>query len=178
MGAPGAAGELAVMNFDVRVNEQPWRVALEPAEQPGRFQVIVKGRQRSVDVAWIDSDTLSVLDGATVREIGVRRSTGGEIDLLLDGKMFRAIVSEQPKGGRAPDPLSARQSIVAPMPGRVVRVLVAPGDRVVARQAVVIVEAMKMENELRSPGDGIVKEVTVREGAAIEAGTVLVVIER
>lgn len=168
------------MNFDVRVNGHPWRVALEPAEQPGRFHVVVKGRQRSVDAAWIDSDTLSVLDGATVREMGLRRFTGGEIDVLLDGKMFRAIVSGQPKGGGvplAPDPISTRQSIVAPMPGRVVRVLVAPGDRVVARQAVVIVEAMKMENELRSPADGIVKEVTVREGAAIEAGTVLVVID-
>lgn len=170
------------MNFDVTVNGRPWKVAVEPADQPGRFQVIVKGRQRFVDASWIDADTLSVLDGSVVREIGIRRVTGSEIDVLLEGKTFRAFVTSRQK--RNPVPFSAgsfsaeaHQTIVAPMPGRIVRVLVAPGERVVARQAVVIVEAMKMENELRSPRDGIVKEVTVREGAAIEAGAVVVVIE-
>ena len=62
------------------------------------------------------------------------------------------------------------------MPGRVVRVLVAVGDRVTARQAVVVVEAMKMENELRAPGDGIVKEVAARPGTVVESGAVLIVI--
>ena len=63
------------------------------------------------------------------------------------------------------------------MPGRVMRVLVAVGDRVTARQGVVVVEAMKMENELRAPKDGVVKEVLVAPGAAVETGAVLVVIE-
>ena len=67
-------------------------------------------------------------------------------------------------------------AVKAPMPGRVVRVLVAVGDRVIARQGVVVVEAMKMENELRGPRDGIVKEVGVVPGAAVETGAVLVVI--
>ena len=63
------------------------------------------------------------------------------------------------------------------MPGRVVRVLVAPATRSSARQAVVVVEAMKMENELRSPKAGRVKEVGVTPGTSVEAGRVLVVIE-
>jgi biotin carboxyl carrier protein len=63
------------------------------------------------------------------------------------------------------------------MPGRVVRVLVAPGDVVTARQGVIVVEAMKMENELRSPKAGTVKEVSVTSGTSVEAGRVLVVIE-
>ena len=62
------------------------------------------------------------------------------------------------------------------MPGRVVRVLVAVGDRVVARQGVVVVEAMKMENELRTPRDGTVKEISVAPGAAVDSGAVLLVI--
>jgi biotin carboxyl carrier protein len=66
---------------------------------------------------------------------------------------------------------------VAPMPGRVVRVLVAAGDTVTARQPVVVVEAMKMENELRSPKAGRVKDVAVAAGASVEAGRVLIVIE-
>ena len=63
------------------------------------------------------------------------------------------------------------------MPGRVVRVLVAAGDDVQARQPVVVVEAMKMENELRSPKSGRVKDVAVSAGASVEAGRVLMVIE-
>ena len=67
--------------------------------------------------------------------------------------------------------------VLAPMPGRVVKVLVAPGAAVEARQGVVVVEAMKMENELRAPRAGTVREVRVAEGASVEAQTVLVVIE-
>jgi len=68
------------------------------------------------------------------------------------------------------------QRLVAPMPGKVVRVLVKPGDQVVARQGLVVVEAMKMENELRAGRSGVVREVLVLEGASVEAGAPLVVI--
>jgi len=66
--------------------------------------------------------------------------------------------------------------IVAPMPGRIVRVLVKPEEAVAARQPLVVVEAMKMENELRAPRAGTVAEVRVAEGASVEANTVLVVL--
>jgi biotin carboxyl carrier protein len=68
------------------------------------------------------------------------------------------------------------RTIVAPMPGRIVRVLVQPGEAVEARQGLVVVEAMKMENELRAPRSGTVAEVRVREGASVEANAVLVVL--
>ena len=67
--------------------------------------------------------------------------------------------------------------ITAPMPGKVVRVLVKAGDSVRARQAVVVVEAMKMENELRADRDGTVAEIYTREGMSVEAGALLVVIQ-
>ena len=63
------------------------------------------------------------------------------------------------------------------MPGKVVKVLVKVGDQVTARQGLVVVEAMKMENELRSPKDGRVTEVLVAEGVSVEAGRPLVVVE-
>jgi biotin carboxyl carrier protein len=63
------------------------------------------------------------------------------------------------------------------MPGKVVRVLVARGDAVRARQPLVVVEAMKMENELKSPKDGKVKAVAAKEGQAVEAGQSLVTLE-
>ena len=80
------------------------------------------------------------------------------------------------RGSSSDQGASGPQRIVAPMPGRVVKVLVKPGDVVDARQGLVVVEAMKMENELRAPGAGTVTEVKVAEGAAVEANTVLVVI--
>jgi len=63
------------------------------------------------------------------------------------------------------------------MPGKIVRVLVKAGDAVRARQPLVVVEAMKMENELGSPKAGRVKEVSVQEGQSVEAGRLLVVVE-
>jgi biotin carboxyl carrier protein len=64
------------------------------------------------------------------------------------------------------------------MPGRVVRVLVAVGDHVTAKQAVIVVEAMKMENELRTPREGVVKEILVTPGATVESGAVLIVVDQ
>ena len=63
------------------------------------------------------------------------------------------------------------------MPGKIVRVFVRPGDTVTARQPLVVVEAMKMENELRANRDGTVAEVHVREGLSVEAGAPLIVIQ-
>jgi biotin carboxyl carrier protein len=80
------------------------------------------------------------------------------------------------RGSSAEQGTSGPRRIVAPMPGRVVKVLVRPGDMVDARQGLVVVEAMKMENELRAPGAGTVTEVKVTEGASVEANTVLVVL--
>ena len=89
---------------------------------------------------------------------------------VVDGRRFeRAGPSEAAGHGE--------QRVIAPMPGRVVRVLVKPGDEVAARQGLVVVEAMKMENELTVPRAGRVKEVAVAEGASVEAGRLLVIVE-
>lgn len=174
------------MNFDVAIDGRPWKVAIEPGEHAGQFTIFVKGKKRVVDASWIDAETLSLIDGTAAREVRLHRRDGS-LGVAIDGRMFEAVVAlerrQKPRPGEQekgiPDPFTAAGPAVvkSPMPGRIVRVLVAVGDRVVARQPVVIVEAMKMENELRAPGDGVVKEVNVQEGAAIDAGSVLVVIE-
>ncbi|RPJ64661.1 MAG: acetyl-CoA carboxylase biotin carboxyl carrier protein subunit [Acidobacteria bacterium] len=69
------------------------------------------------------------------------------------------------------------QRITAPMPGKVLKVLVAAGESVEERQGLVVVEAMKMENELRAPRAGRVREVHVQEGAPVESGRLLVVLD-
>jgi biotin carboxyl carrier protein len=98
----------------------------------------------------------------------------------LDGRTIAASVNARRTGRVAADAgghAHGEQAVAAPMPGRVVRILVAPGDQVAARQGVVVVEAMKMENELRSPKAGRIKEVTVAPGTSVEAGRVLVIVE-
>jgi biotin carboxyl carrier protein len=88
----------------------------------------------------------------------------------VDARRSRRVQSDGPSR-------SGDERVTAPMPGRVVRVMVKPGDTVAARQPLVVVEAMKMENELVTSKGGRVKEVAVAEGASVEAGRLLVVIE-
>ena len=167
------------MNFDVAVSGRPWKIAIEPADQTGHYTVIVKGRKRQVDVSWIDEDTLSLIEGSASREVRFHRRAEA-LEVAFQGRIFDTVVSKTGRAALAekrPSADSGPQMIKTPMPGRIVRVLVAAGDRVIARQPVVIVEAMKMENELRSPKDGTVKEVLVAAGTAVEAGTVLLTID-
>ena len=175
------------MIFDIAVNGRPWKVAIEPAEGEGQFSISVDGRTRALNASWIDADTLSVIDNGVSREVRIHQREAGVLHLGIDGRAFEAVVSKKgrsgsdlhdTRGGQTPSAaLSGHHAVKAHMPGRIVRVLVAPGDRVIARQPVVIVEAMKMENELRSSGAGVVKEINVQEGAVIESGAVLLVIE-
>ena len=97
----------------------------------------------------------------------------------LDGRSLSVVVNgrrARRRGGDSGSHVAGEATVAAPMPGRVVRVLVGPGDAVKARQPIVVVEAMKMENELRSPKAGVVKEVSVSAGTSVEAGRSLVVI--
>jgi len=104
----------------------------------------------------------------------------GEFLVNLDGRVVAVTVNGRRarRGSRdAAGTAAGEQRVVAPMPGRIVKVLVGPGDEVAARQGVVVVEAMKMENELRAQRSGRVREVSVAPGASVEAGRVLVVLE-
>ena len=123
-----------------------------------------------------------LLDVATgvVRDVQVTPSgTRGEFLVTTGGRTVVATLNGRRSGRAQGEGGSAdgEQAVTAPMPGRLVRVLVAPGDEVAVRQGVVVVEAMKMENELRSPKAGRVKEVAVTPGTSVEAGRTLVVIE-
>lgn len=174
------------MNVDVMVNGRPLKVAIEPAGGPGELTVTIEGKTRVVDASWVDADTLSLVDAGVVREIRFHpREEAGAVGVEIDGTSYEAIVSngragrtgaKGAMGAVGTSPPTDATSVKAPMPGRIVRVLVGVGDRVAARQPVVVVEAMKMENELRSPRDGVVTEVLVAPGVAVESSAVLIVV--
>jgi biotin carboxyl carrier protein len=177
------------VNFDVSVNGKPWKVAIEEAGQAGRYTVTVKGKRREMDAAWIDTDTLSLIDtqSGVAREIALT-PRGSEVDVAVGGTVYRVVAVNKgqtpvatqaaPSQAARSDPFSVQDGrVTAPMPGRVVRVLVAVGDKVTARQPVVVMEAMKMENELRAGKDGSVTQVLVQEGMAVDTGAVLVIVQ-
>ena len=105
---------------------------------------------------------------------------GGELVVHVNGVAIPVAVHDPRAAWRAHQHGTATVSggdVRAPMPGRIVKVLVKPGDTVTARQGLVVVEAMKMENELRAPKDGRVADVRVKEGMSVEANAVLVTLE-
>jgi biotin carboxyl carrier protein len=167
--------------FEVEINGRGRTVSVERTA-PRRFLVRVAGRQHDVEAVRIGAYGLSLLtDGGVSREIQVvPTSARGELLVGIEGRTVAAAIDGRRRGRQGVDggaSAPGEQKIVAPMPGRVVRVLVAAGDEVAAKQAVVVVEAMKMENELRSPKAGRVRAVSVTPGTSVEAGRVLIVIE-
>jgi biotin carboxyl carrier protein len=112
-------------------------------------------------------------------EIGLAEPGASDPAVHVDGVSVSAAIASRGRrrGGAESGGGPGAQRVTAPMPGKIVRVLVAAGDAVQPRQPVVVVEAMKMENELRAPRGGVVREVAVQQGASVEAGAVLVVIE-
>ena len=172
------------MTFEVEVNGKTRSVSVERAGGPDRFRVTVDGEVTLVDAQRSSEFGLSLLYPESSHD-GVRVSLApgsapGEMLAYLGGRTIPVVVNGRRTGRGVADTgvgAHGEQKVTAPMPGRVVRVLVAAGDQVEARQPVVVVEAMKMENELRSPKAGRVKDVAVAPGASVEAGRVLMVIE-
>jgi biotin carboxyl carrier protein len=126
-------------------------------------------------------DRWSLLLGTRSVDVAFESRPGGEQLVRVDGHPVRLTVPDPRRGfgrrGHAAAAAAGPAAVSAPMPGRVVKVLVAPGDAVAARQPVIVVEAMKMENELRAPRAGTVREIRAVEGALVDAGAVLLVVE-
>jgi acetyl/propionyl-CoA carboxylase alpha subunit len=169
------------MTFEVEVGGRAFTVGVDRADRPGRFRITLDGVARVIDVARGEFG-LSLLDMGTVPlSTDVQIVPGarpGDLLVGLHGRTIDVTVNGR-RSAHAEGALHShgQVTIVAPMPGRVVRVLVGAGDEVDARQPVVVVEAMKMENELRAPRAGHVKEIVVTPGTSVEAGRVLAVIE-
>ncbi len=152
-------------------------LAIELRPRPGGYGVWIDGRPAEADLVETgDGFTSLLLEGRSYElrvEVAedatvVDCASGGRVRVALASGA--AVVGASARGGSGP----AR--VTAPMPGRVVRVLVGPGDVVDAGQGLLVVEAMKMQNELRSPRKGRVQQVAVREGQAVETGALLVVV--
>jgi biotin carboxyl carrier protein len=174
------------MTFEIDLDGSRRTVSIEPAGS-GRFRVIIDGKPHVVLAERAGELGLSVIfDKAEGGAAGISRevqiapgAVAGELLVGVGGRTVAVSIDGRRRRAASDGAGHSQgvQSVTAPMPGRVVRVLVNAGDAVAARQGVVVVEAMKMENELRAPRAGKVKDVTVTPGMSVEAGRVLVVIE-
>ena len=169
------------MKFEIDVNGRTRSVTIERAAS-GRYTVLLDDQPRELDVVRTGVHGLSILlhGGDLSRDIQVTPSGArGELLVTLGGRVVPVLINPRQtgRGGEAASAGHGEQAVTAPMPGRVVRVLVSVGDEVAARQGVVVFESMKMENELRSPKAGRIKEVAVAPGTSVEAGRLLVVVE-
>jgi biotin carboxyl carrier protein len=166
------------MKFEVRLNgangSTKHTVELEPTGTG--YTITLDGQWIEGDATRVGPDAVSVLIGGQAFEIHIAPSLDGQIKLQSGPHEFTAEIQD-PRAwqGRRHGAFEAegRQQIVAPMPGKVVRLLVNAGDQVEAGQGLVVVEAMKMQNEIRSPKKGKVERLHVKEGQAVNAGEVL-----
>jgi len=129
-----------------------------------------------VDVATVASDRLSILmDG---KSYDVIRGSAGTIRV---GEHTYEVSVTDPRSWRSRQQVSSGtsgpQKLTASMPGKVVRVLTSAGAKIVAGQGLVVIEAMKMQNEIRSPRDGTVLAILAREGTNVNPGEVVAIVE-
>jgi biotin carboxyl carrier protein len=132
------------------------------------------------DAVEISPNIFSILHGGESHEVRVTPSPNGKLTIEIGSHAFTAeIVDPRAWRGRRHGAIEAagRQQVVAPMPGKVVRVLVQAGDAVGAGQGLVVIEAMKMQNEICSPKGGSVKRVLAKEGQLINAGETVAWVE-
>jgi biotin carboxyl carrier protein len=164
------------MLYDVTIDGMKFRLDLNRVE--GHWTCRLDGSEVEVDAILARPDVLSLRIGNMVYEIKSER-VANDLHLWVGSTCFDAEVRD-PRSlrgrARAGNDHGARK-ITAPMPGKVVRVLVHEGDEVAAGAGVAVVEAMKMQNEIKSPKKGTVRKILVNEGATVNAGDVLAIVE-
>lgn len=114
---------------------------------------------------------VDIIKGVSPYAVGVKGEVH-EVEVLTEREKRLKAVAKKADAG-----VEGRQVVASPMPSKVVRLLVQVGDQVALGDGVIVVEAMKMENELRASGPGTVREIRTKEGEAVGGGTPLVVIE-
>jgi biotin carboxyl carrier protein len=174
------------MTYDVMVDGKKYRLELERnAHEPGahkngnRWRCRLDGHEVHVDAVLARPNVLSLLIEGKAYEVK-RERIGADLHLWVGSQRY-PVELRDPRSYRsryqAPSLEGGPRKLTAPMAGKVVRVLVREKESVDLGQGVVVVEAMKMQNEIRSPKKGILQKLVVAEGAAVNAGDVLAIVE-
>lgn len=165
------------MVYDVNIDGKNYRLELERAESGWRCRV--DGREMQIDAVLTRRDVLSLLIAGKAYEIK-REWTATDLHLWVGSVRYAAELRDprslHNRRGSAADETGPKK-LLASMPGKIVRVLIREEQSVEAGQSIVVVEAMKMQNEIKSPKKGTVRKIVAAEGANVNAGDVLAIVE-
>lgn len=161
------------MRYDVGLGGRIYRLELQ--KKDAGWECRLDGKEISVQAVRVGEGALSILIDGKSFEV---RHEGSEI--FIRGTRYEVSV-EDPRSwrgrSRAAQDEAGPQKLIASMPGKVVRVLASEGDSVGSGQGIVVVEAMKMQNEIRAPRAGVLKKLLAHEGMKVNAGEVLGIVE-
>ncbi len=147
-----------------------------------RLRCNVDDRALEADAVEVAPGVYSILMGGESLEVRVEPRTEAGVTglrVIVGSREFLADVRDPRQWRRrrgAAAEAEGRQHVLAPMPGKIIRVLVKAGDSIEMKQGLVVVEAMKMQNEIRSPKSGVVERIMVTEGQTVNTGEVIVII--
>ena len=165
------------MTYEISIDGKSYRLDLN--KEDGRWKCALDGEPVEVDAVIARPNVMSVIIGGQAFEVK-RERTATDMHFWVKSARFavdvrdpRSLRSRRAKGGGVEGP----QKLLAPMPGKIVRIIVPAGTEVEAGQGVLVIEAMKMQNELKSPKKGVVKQVLAGEGQSVTAGDVLAIVE-
>lgn len=174
-----APGRYAPLKYTIEIGGRTREIELVRNSESTRWRVMLDGQEIEADAVSMQSDVLSLLiGGKSYRVLSDPRSE--ETAVVLGSQRIPYMVADprslQSRSGAGAAHAGTRV-VKAPMPGRIVRVLVHQGESVVAHQGLLVMEAMKMQNELRSPSSGTVARIAVQPGDTVQPAQVLVTIE-
>jgi biotin carboxyl carrier protein len=165
------------MLYDITIDGKKYRLELERTD--GRWKCLLDGHETEIDAVLARRDVLSILIGGKAYEVR-RERTALDLHLWVGSGRY-AVELRDPRSlrsrraGRGDD--KGPRKLIASMPGIVVRILAREKASVDAGQGLLVVEAMKMQNEIKSPKKGIVQKIVAVEGAAVNAGDLLAIVE-
>jgi len=160
------------MTYSFKLNNQLYNVNIE--EDESTVVVEIDGEEHRVEYTQLDTNLFSIiLDGKSLT-IGTFKS-GKQLQVFYDGNLYE-LESISGRELSKTGGFGSGLEVISPMPSRVVKILKKEGDDVEQNEGVVVVEAMKMESELKAPQSGKIKTIKVKEGDAVEANSILVVL--
>jgi len=145
----------------------------------GRASFTVDGRAIKANVVEIAPTLYSIIIGGRSFEVHIKEVPGADPSAVIAGREYPFTIRDARQWRRrrgASLEAEGRQQVIASMPGKIVRLLVSAGEKVKAGQGLMVIEAMKMQNEVRSPKSGTVERLLVKEGQAVNAGDALAVV--
>lgn len=164
------------MKYEVEIQGRELSIELE--QRNGRVEARLGERNYDFEVLSPEEGIYTFLLDDRVYEVNVWASEHNSLRVRIGGNSFvTRIIDRKHRRPTIEHGTEGRQNLIAPMPGKVVRLLLSAGDEVIKGQGVIVVEAMKMQNEIKSPKSGHIIEVRVIEGATVNAGKVLAVVE-